>query len=868
MKDDKKTAVLTAIWNNPAPLFGGQWKQSRNYWQYVAGVDGWPNRTVRLGQSRNGGIKMFFNSGSGRTNDNPDVFAYVQERENTDFRGALEYLAKIYGVTLEWTPEEREKIHRTRLAREAFPALRDALRNNPTGEAATYLREKRRFEDTGDLFGELTAESIAKVKESLKTRGLSYDKNDLFSLGLREDRAKDGYNLVIPYYKNGIIAGFLFRNTNKDGANKYMFSAGLERGFYCQRLQYGKPVYVVEGEMDAIRLIRAGRKTGKFENVIAMGGAQAGEPLAETLAAHGITSVVYVADAATDEQGKKETGIIQKAIKKFQTLTIDGEPVISSLQVVEFPVEGIKQKTDADSYGAAFGVEGLAQFVTEEQRSAWRWELERLTEKMAAQDLRDASEIQGAFLDIYTRCKNTFERERIKHAVGDEFAPLLAQYGITPDSLNNTDEWEQARQYNERIKQGAADLSKAVKEHRDTETIREIISNLQDAQRTDTRAKWDAQLSETFADELAAIKEQPETQKTIWVVGAVTKDKRFIHFENVEFYPADITVFAAQTSHGKTMILCQAAINAVECSDKTYLYISCEESKTQLTFRALNVALDIPNTESGKDANGRPCFIKGTRKKTLRAIIRNGADGAPSAYQTNTAEGLRNYLQLVGRVNAEMERYATTIRPRLKLIYTDGSVESITRNILYYVGQFRKQGVEVGGVFVDYVQLLTSDAADASRNYEMKEICKVLKDCAAVTELPFIVAAQFNRETLKNNVGLDNITVANIGEGADIERIAHDVFLLWQVDKTPTGTYWEYDKNGEKKGVRNMGERSARLFDIPLGAPQNAQLKKGYMYLEQLKARDGQTGGWGLFPYDGERGQIGSIDTKQMGAIK
>jgi len=49
-----------------------------------------------------------------------------------------------------------------------------------------------------------------------------------------------------------------------------------------------------------------------------------------------------------------------------------------------------------------------------------------------------------------------------------------------------------------------------------------------------------------------------------------------------------------------------------------------------------------------------------------------------------------------------------------------------------------------------------------------------------------------------------------------------------------------------------------------LGHPENAELKRGYLYVEQMKARDGKTEGWGLFPFDGERGYIGPIDTAAM----
>ena len=203
---------------------------------------------------------------------------------------------------------------------------------------------------------------------------------------------------------------------------------------------------------------------------------------------------------------------------------------------------------------------------------------------------------------------------------------------------------------------------------------------------------------------------------------------------------------------------------------------------------------------------------------------------------------------------------------------------------MYSVEQYKARGVEVGAVFVDYVQLLTTDARNYSRHDELKDICKALKDCAARTELPVVIAAQFNRETLKqggqySGTGLDNITVANIGEAADIERIAHDLYLIWQIDKTPLQWYTkapgknELQPNSPDGPAPELdafkiagGIRSNRIFthQRPGGNANERELKAGYLYIEQLKARDGLTGGWGLLPFDGERGTVGANDWEKM----
>lgn len=120
------------------------------------------------------------------------------------------------------------------------------------------------------------------------------------------------------------------------------------------------------------------------------------------------------------------------------------------------------------------------------------------------------------------------------------------------------------------------------------------------------------------------------------------------------------------------------------------------------------------------------------------------------------------------------------------------------------------------------------------------------------------------QEVLKG--GIDTITVANIGEGADIERIAHDIYLVWQIDKTQESLYKRMNATTGKlevnKGAFNV--RSQRLYTKPRLNPDEIELKAGYIYIERMKARDGKTEGWGLLPYDGERGFIGNNDTDKM----
>lgn len=892
MNENKQT-IINAIWANPAPAFGCTFHPSGRYFENDRGGDYAERGKIRIAQTRNGdNIRVFYN-GSSRE-DNTDVFTYLQTYvlDTANFADTLAVLAERYNVTLDIPQTTRDALRRGELAREVFPALREALRMNPNGDAARYITQVRGLSIDGVHFGELTADSIKRAKTDLQNRGKRYAADDWNALGLTEARARQGYNVVIPYYLNGVIQGYIYRdaraNPTKD-APRYLYSEGLGRGGYCDRLTPHAPAVVVEGQLDAVRLLQIG-----ITNVIAVGGSAIGDDIARLLRAWNLSEITYIPDAETDEHGHRKTQIITDAIKKLQTATVDGEPVIKRLLLADLPTPtGPNMKTDADSYGRT-NPDALRGLVELGAVDAWRWELDALTDQATNQEQAThrapVAEVRERVTDIYSRNASPFARQMIRdHVAGVD---ILRRCGVTPEALADWDAWNQGREYQNRVKQAAADLNKAVQEQANPETVGAIVRRLSEAQATNTRAEWDAQLQQTFTADLDEIRNQPPTLKTRWELGNVVKDERnpggrFVKLSQIEFYPADIAVFCAPTSHGKTMVLFEAALDLVRAdlanaphTPKQYLFVSCEESRRQLTERALNVWLDIPTTDTGREpagptvgTGGGYCFIRNTRKRAIKAVL-TGAQ-APNAYAGYMGVS-EHFEALKTAILRGVETYGREVAPRLKFVHTEASAESITDNIRRFVDDSRAAGVEVGAVFVDYMQLLTTDGRTYSRHDELKDICKALKDCAARTELPFILAAQLNREAIRNTptgAGLDNVTLANIGEGADIERIAHDVFLVWQTDKTPLQWYAKAPAKGDAAPITDAepvpdgakicaGVRSRRLWEKSTNQAGTADvwtLKRGTLYIEQMKARDGLTGCWGLFPVDAERGKIGEV---------
>lgn len=870
MENDNKQIIIEKIWGDPTPVLGGEWVQRRKAWETQRGA-------IRLWRNPSGtNITVHYNHGSGMGGQQTDIFTHIQ-RENalSGFWETLQFCAKRYGIELRLSAELKQRLQRSALARAAAPSLIASLGENTEGEAFRYLTNVRGMAPDGRHFGELTAESVARVKDALQAQGLTASPDDFKALGLTDERARAGYSLVLPYYRNGVVTGFVFRNVRPDATAKYLYSEDLGRGGYCDTLTDGKPAHVVEGQMDALRLMAAG-----IPNVIAMGGAKMGDEISHLLSVHNIHEIIYIPDTEYNEQGERKTKLVYDAVKAFQSATVDGEQVITHLYVAEIPTpQGVtlsNYKIDADTYGKEQGVDALRNVVGA-ARGWWDYELDGLdkwvADAMSRGETISHGEFEQRFRDIYSRCTNPIERELIRQNIAS--ADIYKNNGITPAALLDIDRWTRQDKYTNSIKAGAQALSRAVEDGANPAVIADILASMRAAQDTETRDEWDAQVTGTFQDGLDNIKKQPKTIRTKWELGNIAKNKaqlpEYHKYEQIEFPSADITVFCAPTSHGKTMILFQSALDLVQSTDKTFLYVSCEENQRQLLERALNVYLSIPTTEDGvewmetekgKRVAQNYCFIKGTRKRALKAYFR--ADGFyPEGY---TAE---HWERLSARIADGVTRYGEQVFPRLKFVHTEDTAESIAANVERSVEQLTEQGADVGGVFVDYMQLLTSDNSNAPRNIELKDVCKALKQCASNTNLPVVIAAQLNRYSISE--GVDAVTVANIGEGADIERIANNIYLVWQVDKTKRDVYIKIDKKAnetkptEKLKWENFGTRSRRIFTQgdPLSDPP-AELKTGYLYVEQMKARDGRSDGWGLFPFDGERGFIGNNDINKM----
>lgn len=856
MANEITEQIRAAVWNDPQPAmngtkYSGEWTRGGNAWNWKRGV-------VRLTRTPSGNPILHENHGSDSPGTDTALFDFLMNEWNTDTGETTRRLCSLYRIALELTPEQRDQYRRGKVAAAVAPVLIQAAKDNPQAQGVQYMNG-RGFSAQNGAFGLLTTQSINEAKNAVlaaNLEGVTAEtlNADFAALGLTEKQAAER-PVVFPNTIDGNTNGFVFRRIDGQKEHKYDVSKGLERGAWCDRLTDGGRVVVVEGIPDALRL----RSLGAGD-VVAFGGAAPGEKLFELLRRHHKTDVVYIPDIEYKD-GKRRTDLERRAVEKLRTMS-DPESGyrVATVRVARLPVDPgadlTDWKQDADSWGRTATAETVRELID----GAEFWFLHALHDletdiiEQSRAGAVDTVQAMNRARDIYAGILDPFQRGRFRQYVeSDNAKPFYSPLGIDGVALEQLDDLNRNAAFRKDMQDGAERLAKAT-ESGDPDRMAAAVANLNETlnRGRGTRDEWEAQLSQDWDSVAGMVANQPEPIKTKWKLGRDTSDEYgtgWTSYGQVELWADDITVFCAPTSHGKTMILFQTLLDLVREDIEAgrvrkYLFVSREEQPRQLALRALNVWIDRRTLKNKSEYSSHA-----DRRAALRDALRGVC---PFGYEDGEFKALQ----------AAIEYYKNNVFPRVALVHTDGSAESITGNIDHYKTQFERAGFELGGVFVDYFQLLNSDTPNKMRNYELKTICDALKQAAGRSGVPFVIAAQLNREALRD--GVDAVELSNIGEGADIERIAHDVYLMWQTDKTRKSTYFVEKEGSKDKQNSNFGTRARRLFTTDQAGEQTP--RKGFIYIERLKAREGVTGLWALLPYDGESGQIAANDTRTTNA--
>lgn len=735
--------------------------------------------------------------------------------DGKDFPTALRELADICGVGHlfpEYDSEEYKDYKETQDKRERANArfVSDLWSGTPeANKVLDYLRS-RNWTD-----------------EQIRTIGLGYADEESIKLLPYSDTHRDGkensligrsHRLTIPYRGGSTLYGFKFRDI--DHASKLRAAQETGQEYKIAKYQnnfglsrnadfFGIPVtaseiVIVEGELDALHPRAIGAN-----NVVATTGGKATESQIDAALKRGVKRFTLLYD--NDESGR---GFIAPTIKAIEDRGAE-------VYVAYFP-EGVK---DADDYIGTHSLEDwnsiIGAAIPSYQYSydmIYRkyYEMGDLTDKQREDFFSEVEALLNSAPMIarphnreylYDSIKSTEEGLRFKV---DDFRAYADKGYIREQAKRRSEEITSTSGQIAQLAQGGK-IDEALK------LMRETASKQGAQDRATEFAKIFTPLSSAEFD--SYLSEIPEGIPT----GITFKEGRI---EEKLTLNSGLTFICGYRGHGKTSFLNNIALNEVKRNitlqtGKSVLYFSYEVDKRRLIADLLNTFVNDPELQRTKTPiDAIHSYFKGHGGRFFSSTMR--ADGVShfDHFERKKDEFRRDYL---GSGN---------------LIIVDEAykVEKLLDAIRYYLTICNPSII-----CIDYAQLIYSEDFSRQRTEEIKKVVNDIKDFANKAGIPFVLAAQFNREVY-TPVSVDT---RNIGEGGDFERIADTcigLFNLKELRKIGGRSGQEEEKEATKLLSRLTGENITELS--PIQNKLFVRLMKrryGYYPIDTLLEWEGRT---------------------------
>lgn len=280
-----------------------------------------------------------------------------------------------------------------------------------------------------------------------------------------------------------------------------------------------------------------------------------------------------------------------------------------------------------------------------------------------------------------------------------------------------------------------------------------------------------------------------------------------------------LTFVCAPTSHGKSTLLQNIALQVAENgTEGDTLYFTFEEEDDSVYMQFLNkyCKLELSNNYNRKKSSNN-----------LRAIAhyyRSGEDRF-------ITESVRSEFYRKKAIFTS----SLINSGKLRIIYEDYDSNELITAIKATSKELKNRGRKIKAVFIDYIQLLSTNGCKLQRREELRDIAKGLRKLAIELQLPIVVCAQLNRETLSPL----ELTNENIAESADLEREANKILCLWN----------SAFKARKSKDSRNEIENLESRLNFKLG-------ENGKIYAILTKNRGSVRGIEALLTFNGNSGEI------------
>ena len=730
------------------------------------------------------------------TRGSKSLWDYIQERDQiTENKDVLKRLAELSGVTLQRgsynTQEYISHKKNTQLWEDVNSYLTGNLENakgNKAKEIKDYLT--KRGYTTDDIksmeLGYLPSQEHLN-KFLIEEKKHSAEEINTIKL---HTAIGETHTLTIPLREPvGNIIGITARNINyKDGDKngKYLNSTGLyktDKLFNLRALKGKKDLIIVEGLLDCLLASSRG-----VENIVALGGKSFNVSQLQTAIKYGAQKITICLD--------NEEQTIENILNAINVIKNNSE---LKVYVAQLP-DKIK---DVDELITKKGAEALTTVISEAV-AYWEYKLQYIFNKYIKEQNHTGltTKQEDEFLeDIYITASSIDEpidRDRfIKTFLSLEETKSL---GINKGSLEETVE---RLQYKKDVVKQERKLKALLEEATSLQNKGELTEAL-DVLQLKAREIKQENSKVTFESLLISPTEQEIEEGISNKPESISSGYKIDKDEELFLPSGAITIFSAPTSHCKTTMLLNLAINTAEIyPDKQFHVFSYEEDRDIVLLKALNI---FSNIEVSKN-----------NLRTLKSYYSKNSEGKYKFFDRGEKNNINGFE--VSKTKFYREFIDTQ---RLNIHYVDYSSDTLIEAI-----DFINKRKPVGAVFIDYMQLLKKAKGKYnSRQEELKTICLELKDVAVNTGLPIILGAQFNREVINHT----RLHATNIGEAGDIERIANTIIGLWNNNFKP--------------------------LDMKLNDLNGKYLKANTIYGKVLKMREGKINTEFLLKFKGNTGKI------------
>lgn len=720
--------------------------------------------------------------------------------KGADFITALKALAELCNLTIpnsdseEWKEYEERQANREH-ANDTFIA--ELWKDTDEAKRVRSYLSSRRWTEEDIRKAELGLITTA-IRSSLPD-GDSYKGVVKDSSGSIIGGVGTTHLLTIPYRNGSRLLGFKFREVVETSTGtKYLNSYGLQKSSGLFGIGIGvKDIVIVEGDLDALHA-----KVLGADNVVATTGGRASETQIADAKKRGVEKFTLLFD--NDERGRS---FVIPTIKAIQEAG-------GSIYIASLPDEA----KDLDEYLAAHTIEDYRRNVVGEALSYSTYLLNDIVRRYSEREDKEGLLTLKDREDFFSDVERLLNSPYIKSYEREDIYKLLEQY---EESLNfkvkDFREWPdkaylrtQEANRAKAVKEASTKITEALSDGRTDEAL-SLMRETATKQSAQERAVEYAQVfapstPQEYATFLSEIKEGIPTGY-LFEQGKQREELTL---------NSGLTFICGYRGHGKTSFLNNIALNEARRNvalgnGKSVLYFSYEVDKRRLITDLLNTFVN--------DAE-----ISRTPSDTILSYFK----GKGSTYFRNErrTDGRTHYENFVTQKDKFFRELLSS--GALTIVYENYRVEKLLDAIKYYLST-RTASI----VCIDYAQLIYSEEYSRQRTEEIKKVVNDIKDFANREGIPFVLAAQFNRE-VDSPISVDT---KNIGEGGDFERIADTcigLFNLKELHPLPK------NKDEEKAAKKLLSDLGAATY------AQGEELKpiQGKLFVRLMKRR------YGYYPLD------------------